>query len=92
MRRHRSAIMAATAVTIFLSSDQSASSQQPPTRDCQAEARVMTGSARRNFLVSCLREGGTINCVTGKKLCGISCIFRDKACTIPAIGAEPARK
>jgi hypothetical protein len=52
----------------------------------------MTGLARRNFLVSCLREGGMINCVTGKKLCGISCIFRDKACTIPAIGAEPARK
>ena len=57
-------------------------------RDCLAAAHAMTGLARRNFLISCLQEGGTIACPAGKKLCGTSCIFRAKVCRRPAVRPE----
>jgi hypothetical protein len=72
--------MAATAVTVWVGVNQSASCQQAPARDCHAEARAMTGDTRRKFLLSCLRDGGTIDCAAGKKLCGIYCMPLYKAC------------
>lgn len=82
------AIMLATSMTFFIAISQSARAQQMSPRDCLAEAYTMTGSERRNFLFSCLQDGGVINCPPQKKLCGIRCIFRAKVCAGRHVGGK----
>ena len=60
--------------------------QEAPKRDCVAAAakqKKLVGTARRQFLVVCMRQGGMINCPRGEKLCGIDCILQAKECTLP---------
>ena len=58
--------------------------QQQRMTDCNAQAKGMTGDARQQFMSSCLSnkpaaEAKKPNCVNGK-LCGNSCIAKDKVC------------
>ena len=54
--------------------------QQERMKDCNAQAAGMTGSARQNFMSSCLK-GEHPRCTPGKsKPCGNSCIALDKVC------------
>jgi hypothetical protein len=55
-------------------------SQQQRMKDCNTQAAGMTGTARQNFMSSCL-AGKHPNCTPGKsKPCGNSCIAIDKVC------------
>ena len=51
--------------------------------DCNAQAKGMTGDARKNFMSSCLSGGSAEtkgpHCTKGKP-CGNSCIAMDKVC------------
>jgi psiF repeat len=55
--------------------------QQQKMKDCNAQARGMTGDARQQFMSSCLSGGQTKkpHCVNGK-LCGSSCIAKNEVC------------
>ena len=79
MRKTLLATFAAFAVlaTPSLAAD---NSQQQRMKDCNAQAAGMTGSARQNFMSSCLAVTHP-NCTPGKsKPCGNSCIALDKVC------------
>jgi opacity protein-like surface antigen len=57
--------------------------QQQRMKDCNAQATGMTGSARKQFMSSCL-SGGTAeakkpHCVNGKR-CSVSCIDKNEIC------------
>jgi hypothetical protein len=58
-------------------------SQQQRMKDCNTQASGMTGSARKQFMSSCLSgaaaETKRPHCVTGKP-CGNSCIAKDEIC------------
>ena len=55
-------------------------SQQQRMKDCNAQAAGMAGTARQNFMSSCLK-GEHPRCTPGKsKPCGNSCIAIDKVC------------
>jgi hypothetical protein len=60
--------------------------QQQRMKDCNTQASGMSGDARKNFMSSCLSGGSAetkkSNCVKGK-LCGNTCIAKDKVCHIP---------
>jgi hypothetical protein len=62
------------------------SSQQQRMKDCNSQASGMSGDARKQFMSSCLSgvaaETKKPNCVKGK-LCGNSCIAKDKVCHKP---------
>jgi psiF repeat-containing protein len=62
------------------------SSQQQRMKDCNSQASGMSGDARKQFMSSCLSEVAAEtkkpNCVKGK-LCGNSCIAKDKVCHKP---------
>jgi psiF repeat-containing protein len=51
--------------------------------DCNAQAKGMTGDARKNFMSGCLSGGSAEtkgpHCTKGKP-CGNSCIAMDKVC------------
>jgi len=57
--------------------------QQQKMTDCNAQAKGMTGDARKNFMSSCLSGGSAEtkgpHCTKGKP-CGNSCIAMDKVC------------
>ena len=54
--------------------------QQQRMKDCNAQAAGMSGTARQNFMSSCL-SGNHPRCTPGKsKPCGQSCIALDKVC------------
>jgi len=59
-------------------------SQQQRMKDCNTQASGMTGTARQNFMSSCLSnkpEAKHPNCNPAKsKPCGNSCIALDKVC------------
>ena len=58
-------------------------SQQQRMKDCNAQAAGVTGTARQNFMSSCL-SGNHPRCTPGKsKPCGNSCIAKDKVCHKP---------
>lgn len=82
----RATVIAALVGALILVTGKPAVPQEAPKRDCMASAAKqhrLSGTARRKFLVVCLRQGGMINCAPGKKLCGIDCIFQAKECTLP---------
>jgi hypothetical protein len=58
-------------------------SQQQRMKDCNTQARAMTGDARKQFMSSCLSgaisETKGPHCTKGKP-CGNSCIAMDKVC------------
>jgi psiF repeat len=58
-------------------------SQQQRMKDCNTQASVMTGGARKQFMSSCLSgaaaETKKPRCVSGKP-CGNSCIAKDEVC------------
>jgi hypothetical protein len=80
----RTCIVAA-AILLALTAPASAqlSSQQQKMKDCNAQARGMSGDARKQFMSSCLSgasaETKKPHCVNGKP-CGNSCIAKDKVC------------
>jgi hypothetical protein len=50
--------------------------------ECNAQAKGMTGDARKSFMGSCLSgpaETKGLHCTKGKP-CGNSCIAQDKVC------------
>ena len=57
--------------------------QQQKMTECNAQAKGMTGDARKTFMSTCLSGGSAEakkpNCVNGKP-CGNSCIAKDKVC------------
>jgi hypothetical protein len=57
--------------------------QQQRMTDCSAQAKGMTGDARKQFMSSCLSGGSAEtkgpHCTKGKP-CGNSCIAMDKVC------------
>jgi hypothetical protein len=57
--------------------------QQQRMTDCNAQAKGMTGDARKNFMSACLSGGSAESkkphCVNGKP-CGDTCIAKDKVC------------
>ena len=75
----------AVAVLIALGTPASAqlNPQQQRMTDCNAQAKGMTGDARKQFMSSCLRGGSAEtkgpHCTKGKP-CGNSCIAMDKVC------------
>ena len=79
--------LVAVAVLIALAAPAGAqvNPQQQRMTDCNAQAKGMTGDARKNFMSSCLSGGsaGTQgpHCVNGKP-CGNTCIAKDKVCHI----------
>ena len=80
-----SAVRAIVGVLILVTGNP-AIPQEAPKRDCRAAAgkqKQLSGTARRQFLVVCMRQGGMINCRRGEKLCGIDCILQAKECTLP---------
>jgi psiF repeat len=75
----------AVAVLIALGTPTSAqlNPQQQRMTDCNAQAKGMTGDARKQFMSSCLSGGSAEtkgpHCTKGKP-CGNSCIAMDKVC------------
>jgi hypothetical protein len=56
--------------------------QQQKMTECNAQAKGMTGDARKTFMSSCLSGPGETkgpHCTKGKP-CGNSCIAMDKVC------------
>jgi hypothetical protein len=57
--------------------------QQQRMTDCNAQAKGMTGDARKTFMSTCLSGGSAEtkgpHCTKGKP-CGNSCIAMDKVC------------
>ena len=70
-------------IAIALPASAQLTSQQQRMKDCNTQARGMTGDARKQFMSSCLSVGGAgsqgPNCTKGKP-CGNSCIPKDAVC------------
>ena len=81
MKKYLIAVAMLAALTIPASAQ--LSSQQQRMKDCNSQASGMSGDARKQFMSSCLSgvaaETKKPNCVKGK-LCGNSCIAKDKVC------------
>jgi hypothetical protein len=74
----------AVAVLIALAAPAGAQAnpQQQKMTECNAQAKGMTGDARKSFMGSCLSgpaETKGLHCTKGKP-CGNSCIAQDKVC------------
>jgi hypothetical protein len=84
MKKYLIAVAMLAALTIPASAQ--LSSQQQRMKDCNSQAGGMSGDARKQFMSSCLSgvaaETKKPNCVKGK-LCGNSCIAKDKVCHKP---------
>jgi hypothetical protein len=84
MKEYLIAVAMLVALTIPASAQ--LSSQQQRMKDCNSQASGMSGDARKQFMSSCLSgvaaETKKPNCVKGK-LCGNSCIAKDKVCHKP---------
>jgi hypothetical protein len=84
MKKYLIAVAMLAALTIPASAQ--LSSQQQRMKDCNSQASGMSGDARKQFMSSCLSgvaaETKKPNCVKGK-LCGNSCIAKDKVCHKP---------
>ena len=84
MKKYLIAVAMLAALTIPASAQ--LSSQQQRMKDCNTQASGMSGDARKQFMSSCLSgvaaETKKPNCVKGK-LCGNSCIAKDKVCHKP---------
>ena len=84
MKEYLIAVAMLAALTIPASAQ--LSSQQQRMKDCNSQASGMSGDARKQFMSSCLSgvaaETKKPNCVKGK-LCGNSCIAKDKVCHKP---------
>jgi len=84
MKKYLIAVAMLAALTIPASAQ--LSSQQQRMKDCNSQASGMSGDARKQFMSSCLSgvaaETKKLNCVKGK-LCGNSCIAKDKVCHKP---------
>jgi hypothetical protein len=82
------ALIVAGALTILMAPVAGAAelnSQQQRMKDCNGQASGMSGTARQNFMSSCLSnkpaEAKKPNCNPAKsKPCGNSCISLDKTC------------
>jgi len=81
MRTYLLVVLILTALTTPSSAQ--LTSQQQRMKDCNTQASGMTGSARKQFMSSCLSVGGTgsegPHCTKGKP-CGNTCIAKDAVC------------
>jgi hypothetical protein len=77
--------LVAVAVLIALAAPAGAqvNPQQQRMTNCNAQAKGMTGEARKKFMSSCLSSGSAEtkkpHCVNGKP-CGNTCIAKDQVC------------
>jgi hypothetical protein len=77
--------LAAVGMLIVLAAPASAqvNPQQQRMKDCNTQAKNMTGDARKAFMSSCLSGGSAETkkpkCVNGKP-CGNTCIAKDQVC------------
>jgi hypothetical protein len=77
----------AVAVVIIVAAPANAqNTQQQRMKDCNTQARGMSGDARKQFMSSCLSgsaaEATGPHCTKGKP-CGNSCIAQNKVCHKP---------
>jgi hypothetical protein len=76
-------VAAAVLVVLVTPASAQVNPQQQRMTDCNAQAKGMTGDARKTFMSTCLSGGsaGTQgpHCTKGKP-CGNSCIAMDKVC------------
>jgi len=79
----RALTMLAVLVGLSIPASAQLNPQQQKMTECNAQAKGMTGDARKTFMSTCLSGGSAEakkpNCVNGKP-CGNSCIAKDKVC------------
>jgi hypothetical protein len=80
MRKYLVAVAVLAALAMPASAQ--VNSQQQKMTECNAQAKGMTGDARKQFMSSCLSGAAETkgpHCTKGKP-CGNSCIAMDKVC------------
>jgi hypothetical protein len=80
--RYRNTAAFAVLIALAAPAGAQANPQQQKMTECNAQAKGMTGDARKSFMGSCLSgpaETKGLHCTKGKP-CGNSCIAQDKVC------------
>ena len=79
MRKYLIAV--AMTAALAMSASAQVNPQQQRMTECNAQAKGMTGDARKNFMSTCLSGAQGLHCTKGKP-CGNTCIAIDKECHI----------